>query len=368
MARFVPVFMWLAACGFNTTMGAHDAAVDDAAGDAPEIDAPEVDALDLCIGTGVNEVCLVALPTQPIEYVSDATIDTSVATNCTPTTNAAAAGWCVIAGTNMVVLNGTIIRLLGSKPVVFATTGGMMIGGLLDASSRGVGIGAGFDPTLCSGGTNATEGNSSGGGFGGSFGGRGANGESADGGFGGISPAAIGSAPTLRGGCAGGPGGPINGIRASGGEGGGGLALLSRTMIQVNGILNASGGGGRVGGLGRQGSGGGGSGGMIVLDAPVINATGASIFANGGGGGEGNDLVNIGLAGTEPLAASQAGTGGSGTSSGGDGGAGSLGGNGGAPPMNASSANAGGGGGGGGAGVIHTTAPLTGATVSPAPT
>jgi hypothetical protein len=41
---------------------------------------------------------------------------------------------------------------------------------------------------------------------------------------------------------------------------------------------------------------------------------------------------------------------------------------GGAPPGNANSGGGGGGGGGGGCGVIRTTAPLSGATVSPSPT
>ncbi|MFN0247271.1 MAG: hypothetical protein ACKV2T_10320 [Kofleriaceae bacterium] len=369
MARLVPVLMCLAACGFEMSMGARDASVgDDASTVDAEIDAPPIDAPDLCVGEGANEVCFTALPTAPVMYSDTTTIDTSVAATCTPTTNSAASGWCVIAGTTVEVLSGALVRVIGNKPVVFAATGDITVVGIIDVGSRGNAIGAGGNPAACMGGTNATAGNSSGGGFGGSFGTRGGNGESADGGFGGISPAALTNVTALRGGCPGGPGGPINAVLAAGGAGGGGLALLSRTKILLPGALNASGAGGRAGELGRLGSGGGGSGGMIVLDAPVIDATGANIFANGGGGGEGNDLVNVGVFGQEPLSPLLAGMGGSGVSSGGDGGQGSLGGNGGVPPMNASASNAGGGGGGGGAGlVLSTVVPLTGAYVSPAP-
>jgi hypothetical protein len=366
MKRFSPLVV-LAACNFSASMGGPDAAIDASADAEQEIDAMVIDALDLCIGEGASEVCLEALPTTPIEFGNNVTIDTSLAETCTTTTNAQAAEWCVIAGTRLHILNGTIVRVIGTKPVVFATTGEMLIAGTIEVSSRGNAVGPGANPSACTGGTPATEGNSSGGGFGGSFGGRGANGESADGGGGGIAPAAVGTVVTLRGGCAGGAGGPIGGTRAAGGAGGGALALLTRTSILLPGTLNASGAGGRVGELVRQGSGGGGSGGMIVLDALSIDASGGNIFANGGGGGEGNDLVNVGVAGLETFSPSVPAAGGSGTSSGGDGGAGSLGGAGGIPPMNASSSNAGGGGGGGGAGVIRSSVVLTGANVSPTP-
>ncbi len=367
MKRLIPVFV-LAACDFNAKMGSiADAAIDGSV-DATEIDAPEIDALDLCIGEGAMQVCLEALPTMPTQFASGTLVDTSLPETCTPTTNAQAADWCVIAGTRLDVLDAASVKLIGTKPVVFATTGDMLIVGAIDAGSRGVAIGPGAHPAACTGGTPATEGNSSGGGFGGSFGGRGANGESADGGAGGIAPAAVGQVTTLRGGCNGGSGGPIAGTRAPGGAGGGALALLSRGQIHVIGVLNASGAGGRVGELPRQGSGGGGSGGMIWLHGESIIATGAHIFANGGGGGEGNDLVNVGVMGGVPFSANMTGAGGAGTSSGGDGGAGSFGYHGQIPPMNASSANAGGGGGGGGAGVIKTNHPLTGANVSPPPT
>jgi hypothetical protein len=374
MKRLAPWVLALSACGFEMNMGTqHDAAVGDDAPnvDAPEIDAPEIDAPDLCIGEGVREVCLAALPTLPLEFASSTTLDTSDSTTCTPTTNAQAAGWCVIAGTSLLILNGAQLRMLGNKPVVFATTGDMMIQGSIDVSSRGLATGGGANPSACVAGTNATSGNSSGGGYGGSFAGRGANGEGNDGGLGGVSPpiATISMTMPLRGGCAGGPGGPVSGQSAAGGAGGGAMALLSRTQIVLtNGTLNASGMGGKVGGNVRQGSGGGGSGGMIVLDAPVISTQGASLYANGGGGGEGNDSANVGMPGSEPLGATMAGMGGFGTTQGGDGGTGSLGANGSAPPMNANASGGGGGGGGGGAGVIISSVlPLTGANISPLP-
>lgn len=358
----------LAACNFDMSMGGstdappgQDAAPDDDA----RIDAP---GIDKCIGEGANQVCLVTLPTAPVEYANNVTIDTNVSGTCAATTNAAAADWCVIAGTQISVFSGEIVRVIGAKPIVFASLGDIIVVGTIDVGSRGTTMGAGGNSSACVAGTNATAGNSSGGGYGGSFGGRGGNGETADGGAGGISPLAASSVTALRGGCAGGPGGPLSNTMSGGGAGGGGLALLSRTKITLPGALNASGAGGKVESLVRLGGGGGGSGGMIVLDAPVIDATGANIFANGGGGGEGNDLVFDGVVGTEPLGPAQVGAGGSGMSAGGDGGPGSLGVNGGSPPMNASSSNAGGGGGGGGTGVIMSRiVPLTGANVSPLP-
>jgi hypothetical protein len=370
MARLVPLFVCcLVACGFEMSTGSPDAGVgSDAPATDAEVDAPPIDAPDLCIGEGAHEVCFTALPTTPVMYGGVTTLDTSLAATCTPTTNAGASGWCVIAGTTIEVLAAADVRVIGNKPVVFAATGDISVIGTIDVGSRGSSSGAGANFVGCNGGTNATAGNSSGGGFGGSFAGRGGNGEGADGGFGGIAPAIATNVTALRGGCPGGPGGPVNTLLAMGGAGGGALALVSRTKLLISGRLNASGAGGSAGEQPRQGSGGGGSGGMIVLDAPAIDATGANIFANGGGGGEGADLVNEGVFGQEPLSPLLAGIGGSGASAGGDGGEGSLGGNGSGPPMNASASNAGGGGGGGGAGVVlSTVVPLTGGNVSPAP-
>lgn len=369
MKRLIPLVSCVAACGFNMPMGSSpDAAPGTDANIDAAIDA-EPDALDMCVGEGPNEVCFAELPSAPSEFAGNTMIDTSVAGTCAATTNASASGWCVIAATRVLVLSGVTLRVMGDKPVVFAATGDIEVGGIIDVSSRVNTIGAGGNASTCVAGGNATGGNSSGGGYGGSFGGRGGNGEGTDGGTGGVSATPSSNTTLLRGGCPGGPGGPLAGTSAAGGAGGGALALLSRTTITLTGAgLNASGAGGHVGSIVRQGSGGGGSGGMIVLDAPAITASGASIFANGGGGGEGNDLVNVGLPGTTPFGPTEAGEGGAGVSSGGDGGAGSLGLDGDPAPMNASTSNAGGGGGGGGAGVIRSTVmPLVGADVSPAP-
>ncbi|CAN5886843.1 hypothetical protein BH11MYX2_BH11MYX2_35490 [soil metagenome] len=374
MSRLACGFVFVAACGFNA---AGSSGGDD--GGEPTPDAVTVldgavdtevtpDAPDTCIGGTTLKVCLQALPTQPLDYAVSTTLEPGTnGLTCAVTTNAEASGWCVLAGTTVNIAAGATVRLLGDKPIVFGAVETLTVAGAIDAASRGNTIAAGGDSPACQGGQAATTGSSSGGGYGGTFGGVGGNGESNDGGGGGMAPApAIVLAGSLRGGCPGGAGGTLAASASAPGHGGGAFALVSRTQLVLDGAtFNAYGSGGRVGSLGKQGGGGGGSGGMIALDAPMIGAMNASMFANGGGGAEGNGGV-IGAPGQEAASATSYGAGGAGLSTtGGDGGAGSLGGAGGAPPLNANANGGGGGGGGGGTGVIHTSAVLTGATVSP---
>jgi hypothetical protein len=251
-----------------------------------------------CFGSFVR-VCFDSradVPTMPV-MITDATteIDTDTGTsNSTPPLtcdqhNDQMANYCVVAGAGFTLAANQSIRGYGSKPLVLLSTTTMTLEATsaVDVSSnRTVGSqarGAGGDSSMCTSGA-APE--MAGGGYGGSFGGKGGDGERLTGAAPASSVAAVAltSPPTmLRGGCAGGNGDASGGV---GGSGGGAVALIAATSIQLDGTVNASGAGGHGGPATQSGGGGGGSGGMVVLDAPSIMATGP-LFANGGGGGQG---------------------------------------------------------------------------------
>lgn len=331
---------------------------------------PSPDAPDLCFGTGLVTTCLDSVPTMPLTVGSSMAIDTSNNANCTMMIGASPE-LCVIAATK-IDIDGTF-RAGGNRALVLISMTDIDVGpsGTIDVASRRTGgVGAGAD-VGCGAGTAPT---SDGGGYGGSFSGKG--GDGGDGitkivtvGDGGVASPAATPAAQLRGGCPGSAGGSSGG---AGGHGGGGMYLIARTRISVAGTLNASGAGGG-GCTDACGGGGGGAGGMIGLDAPEIAITAAAeVMANGGGGGEGS-YTAASDAGDDPSSAAAAAAGGSGASSGGgDGGAGAAGatrngGNGGGASLT-NPPGAGGGGGGGAAGVIkiHGAADIDGA-VSPPP-
>ncbi|MFN0247043.1 MAG: hypothetical protein ACKV2T_09045 [Kofleriaceae bacterium] len=102
----------------------------------------------------------------------------------------------------------------------------------------------------------------------------------------------------LQGGSGGGAGGlymlsPALRIGGLGGGGGGGLQLSARGRITIAGDVSVSGGGGGDGLLGPPGGasdwgggGGGGSGGTLLVEAPEVNIQSTAwLTANGGGGG-----------------------------------------------------------------------------------
>ncbi|RUO87660.1 hypothetical protein D7Y11_39485 [Corallococcus sp. AB018] len=193
----------------------------------------------------------------------------------------------------------------------------------------------------------------------------------------------------LFGGCAGGNGVSQTG---SGGAGGGAIQLSVARTLTIRKVVSVSGGGG-LGGLASttmsdpwtrvafaNGGGGGGSGGRIVLEAFQVNLTSdARLTANGGGGGEGGtadfsidqDGAN-GANGSETRGVPA--TGGSGASAtggaGGEGGASNL------PVKGAGGGLSGGGGGGGGGGAagsinLRSVQPCVinaSSVISPAPT
>lgn len=323
---------------------------------------PPVDASP-CFGTGLVRLCLATPPTQPVTFGSSTTLDTDTSPACAPYDGT---GLCVVAGTGVVI--GAPLRATGSRPLVIASAGSIIVGGDLDVASRRVGstmspgAGAMAPGALCVAGDPPAQ---KGGGPGGSFGGRGG-----DGGIGATTSAAAAPAVTavtaLRGGCAGRAGHGTN--PGAGGAGGGAVYLIARGGIVIGASINASGAGGG-GALADGGGGGGGSGGMIGLDAPTISVA-APVFANGGGGGEGGGMLAGNNGGTPGGATQPAPGGNGGAPNGGDGGAGSAGANKAGGRGGDNTATAGGGGGGGGAGIILVfPGPLSGGTnVSPPPT
>lgn len=283
------------------------------------------------------------------------------------------------------------LRVTGSLPVVFISTGAITIDGDLDgagdADSPVVGDNpAGANPPECDaapagpGQPCAAEGASGGGGgsfalVGGQGGGGGSGRNCAAAGTGPVPGGTFGEAvmtrpPNLRGGCAGGAGGESldNGAAAGrAGSGGGAIALVARETITISGVVNVGGAGGG-GGKERSGGGGGGSGGMIVLEATTITITiDGRVAANGGGGGGGADggTADEGSDGEDSVMPAGGGA---------KAGSGTDGGKGGARADAAQAATIsgrGGGGGGGGVGFVRIHS-LSGATadpmsVSPAP-
>lgn len=285
-----------------------------------------------------------------------------------------ASDYCIVAGAGVTVPTRETVRVFGGKPLILLSTTTVDLRGTLDiSSSRGephpVGAGA-ASAALCAG---ATPADHASGGFGGSFGSQGGDGEPVDTirATGGQAAPALSGFPTrLRGGCPGGAGSTDarDATPGAGGSGGGAVLVIAQA-IEVTGQINASGAGGRGGPSAKAGGGGGGSGGMIVLDAPSITGTG-SLFANGGGGGQGGAVVpssgsGAGGDGMESSAPRMMALGGH---AGNDGGAGGTGASalypfGGSAPGGAK-AMGGGGAGGGGAGFIHAPG-LSEANLSP---
>jgi hypothetical protein len=319
------------------------------------------DASSTCFGSFVK-VCFTTLadvPKMPVMLPIDDTIeiDTDSSPMCDQHNDRNE--YCVVAGAGFTLAAGKSIRSYGTRPLVLLSTTTMTleVTSTVDVSSnRNIGpknTGANANPSVCISGTLPEL---AGGGFGGSFGGKGGDGERLTGAAAttGVAAVALTSPPTqLRGGCPGGNG------DAAGGSGGGAVALIAGTSIQIDGKINASGAGGRGGPATQSGGGGGGSGGMIVIDAPSITATGP-LFANGGGGGQGGDGAggNLGIGdegGESPAPPTPAPAGNNTGRDGGAGGAGSsgikLGGS--NAGGGGGSSGGGGGGGGGGAGFIH---------------
>lgn len=365
----------VAACGFPRPADVPD----------PAADASAPADASLCFGSFVR-VCFDSaadLPAQPRHFGddgNDVTVDTDVASVCDQHNDQKAA-YCVITGAGMTFAQTKTFRAVGSKPLVLLSTSAVEVKGILDVSGvLFMKNAAGADPAgQCTGATPAM--NVSGG-AGGSFFGKGGDGErvNAPAGSSTAAPRLSTFPATLRGGCSGETGGsPGGGSGGVGGPGGGAVAIIASTL-SLDGAINASGAGGG-GGLGAfpvgggGGGGGGGAGGMIVLDVPmsgIARSARGMLFANGGGGGQGSDSDAGGISGASPTAPTPAASGGGtgnaapGNLHGGHGGDGSSGAEiDGANAAGGAASNACGGGGGGAAGFIHAPGITGDSVISP---
>lgn len=249
------------------------------------------------------------------------------------------------------VASGQSLLITGSRPIIFAVLGDVVVDGIIRASN-------GAGSTACGNGGTGTDsgtGNGFSGGGGGGFGSAGGvGGTTGGGGTGALG--AINGGPTLspvRGGCSGGNG------TSAGGAGGGALQITASGSLTVNNTLAAPGRGG-VGATANGGNsgGGGGSGGGILLEgANVVISSSALLTANGGSGGEGSG-GNWGFSGLDGNETSSTATpnGGDNSANGGNGGVGAAGTTAAGPGLSGSDQNDGSGGGGGGVGRIRINA------------
>ena len=428
------LFIGLAACGFTpghatSSDGGDDGplSTDDAAPLLP-IDAQLGDAPNVCeswhpvhfmpclLGSPMPALTLTAAA-SPYKY--DTTTDGGILTdkNGTEVLRSAltiqqsdTSYVAVLSVASFTVANGTLVDVVGPKPLLVASWGMLDVMGEIDVGSHttetdatahiqqtttfGAGaslatcsaFGSVAGPTLATAGQVAVLSGGSGGGGGGAFAGAGGNGAVGDtnctggntcpraGGMG----ATGGAMPTLlRGGCGGadsgaaGPGAltPATATTVSkGGLGGGAIELAAMGDLHVPGTIRA---GGAAGAGAPQGSavggGGGGAGGYIGLDSHNMVMTGGTLAANGGGGGGSGPFADHGHVGQDGQASQTAANGGApygGGMCGLAGANGSTTGNGAGATGNDA---CGGGGGGGGAGwiIAYTMNHAGGGTISP---
>ena len=312
-------------------------------------------------------VCLMQAPSGATHPPSQ-TLDTGSMTQCEPLAPMSDRA-CVLSGDTVSIDQGVTITVSGSRPLVLIATAEIDINGTIDVASYTSGTLAGklgpmADANGCQQGTLP---NNSGGGAGGTFTSKGANGgdDNSDNGSHGVAAPTI--SPVMRGGC---PGqtGANNGGR--GGAGGGAFALITQTLaLSSSGTIDASGGGGGGGSTGQnRGGGGGGTGGLIVLTATSITIDG-NVFADGGGGGAGSTSSSSGGTGDDPLDPFTTPAGGiPNDPQCGNGGAGYIYPDAPAAGLASTHQSDGGGGGGGGSGYIHASTTVNGTgAISPPP-
>jgi len=231
----------------------------------------------------------------------------------------------VIALTSLQVAAGATVRVIGSRPLIFAVADAASIAGTIDASADGTTHGAGGNIDCGSAaGTDVPSrcGNETGGGGGGGFGtsgGRGGAGDDCGGGLGGGTRGTAELVP-LMGGCRGGTGGGCTGRGGAGGA----LQISAGSSLLVTGSLRVHGGDGPASCGGQLGGAGGGSGGGLLLEAESIDLTSAVLDARGGNGGNGSSRTTSGgIGSTDPELPGK--TGQSDTAAGGAGGGGGYG-------------------------------------------
>jgi hypothetical protein len=292
--------------------------------------------------TGIN---FGKTPTTNLNCQATTTIDTSGSVTIT--------NWCGTAptpiiqtqsgGPDVVVLpmqaltiaSTTTLRVIGSRPLILAVRGDVVVNGAIDARAVGATPGAGGNAcTSGNGGNGASDSRSdegAGGGGGAGFGAAGGGGGRGDRGngttAGGSAGATEGSASLspLHGGCKGGNGGNGSGTGGAGGAGGGAIQISAGGTITLSAtaVITASGGAGAASGSKRDGGGGGGSGGAVFLEGHVVTVNSAAwVTTNAGSGASGHPNSNQGTtAGTNGSSNTSArAPGGAGSDGGGDGG------------------------------------------------
>src|ERR1043165_9963216 len=200
MRSWIATLALLAACGFSSSKSGDVDAGDSGTADGTPPDAsPQFGML--------VPVVLSTYPTTPVTVDSmDLEIDTGpTSQSC----DSAVKPYCAIAGTSFVVAAGRKIRARGLRPLVLVSLTTFDLSGDVDVSSVQDGMaGAGAVPSIyCMGVTPAPmqpTGNS--GGYGGSFGGKGSDGDAVNGNRGVASAFTVSWPSPLRGGCPGGSG------------------------------------------------------------------------------------------------------------------------------------------------------------------
>lgn len=238
------------------------------------------------------------------------------------------------------VPNGTVVLVVGARPLVLAVDDADIAGTFVVQAGRGLLVTAsGCKPSqprvfsVCGGG-----------GAGGSHSGHGGDGGTC---AANASPGKGQNAITddtlvpLFGGCEGGQGDTAaTAAGGAGGEGGGAIQISARLDFRMTGSIVAPGIRGGAGTL-ASGGGGGGAGGSILLESPRITV--ATLCADGGGGGSGGSPTGPGQEGKDGCNSGQGGA------SVGNSGAGGNGGDTSRDGANGSAGGTQGGGGGGGA-------------------
>ncbi len=359
----------LSSCVFDGSNSANPSSSDaePIAPDASTVDSgPTFDGAIPC-DFPLDGVCATGGPGEGWEVVgADTPFDTTDDPVCRDFSLDDGSHACLVFVESFTVTSNATLRAIGTRPLLIASIGDILIDGTIDVSSyRAEQTGAGANYATCMHARDPEDDvGGAGGAAGGSFAGRGGDGGEGDrnendGSDGkalpGLSDTAVSIPLVLRGGCPGGDGGDegpgaTDGIGGAGGASGGAVWLVGTGNLHVmgEGRIRATGAGG-TGGGGQAGGGGGGSGGMIHLQAVQTIVDGA-MSANGAGGAEGGVFNTNGNHGEDGMMAADAAEGGRGWLGAGNGGEGSsqvrLDG------TNGLTEDAGGGGGGGGAGYI----------------
>jgi hypothetical protein len=357
---------------------------------AVESDASDVDADPLAPDANPSDpdatpcpfanasICDTGEAGEGVDITSDQSFDTDTNPLCRNFAQADGPEACLVVVESFSVAEDVDVALVGSRPLLVASTGNIEILGRVDLSSRRdgqIGAGANFDDCAAMSAPEEDRGGA-GGGSGGSF--EGVGGEGGDGdldtslgqngnGAGGLPGPTVSPPDFARGGCSGadgadeGSGSPGQG--GTGGNSGGGVYWIAAGDFFLGPVASIRAtGAGAIGGGAQSGGGGGGSGGLVRIDATTVLLEG-NISANGGGGGEGGVRdgfgdVYQGNPGQNGTISAGGALGGAGSNSGGgDGGAGSLIGD--VRGSDGIGANGGAGGGGGGAGYIVIKGMLT---------